>query len=507
MRKFIVSLFAILYGSSVFADTGADADAQNGDVSTNRTPSVETQMAELAQELQKVDNETKNFASLNDGSDSGMSSFGEPKTLKDIKALKLDEVNASEFFKNPNAFASCLEPGYWIEVPHATDSGWSASLLITKETLLPIIEGRVDGISGVLVNQAMLKSRAPDDKAFVDTIKYAFAGLIDCDEVTKKNLERLRLCELTTYSEFLKENGLERFDHGDEFSERPQVGIPVKYSNGRLIIDADTLQKSLVKRLAVALKIEEIMKTIQVISNDRDRMITPERKEKLAIIKKVTEENAELSKRIEEGKKLGTDYSEFETRLNENEEKLKTLELEPEVQKAKTYEEDFDQRFLEQLDKVEDCFIRLSALDPSTISAEEIKAKKISKETREKIEELKILKKKNEELKQKMEDAKAKTKDDIAKLEEEKKKAEEELEKVNKQVESIKQRNRQIPPYQQKAIDTAKTKISEVETKIKAIEAPYAELEAQYNANSIRIQTYENDKEVIIAQRILDKKR
>ena len=115
MRKLMVSVFAMLCGSSVFAGAGADkvGVTSNANVSgssnfikkndinatTNGMPSVETQMAELAQELQKVDNETKNFASLNDGSDSGMSSLGDPKTLKDIKALKLNEVNAREFFQ------------------------------------------------------------------------------------------------------------------------------------------------------------------------------------------------------------------------------------------------------------------------------------------------------------------------------------------------------------------------------------------------------------------------
>ena len=545
MRKFIVSVFAILYGSSVFAgdvaekvNATANADssektvvteksditveaepkAQTADGKDKDVPSVENQMAELARELQKVDNETKNFASLREGndiSDSGMSSLdakGEPKKLEDIKALKLNEVNASEFFRNPKAFTSCLEPGYWMEVPHATDGGWSASLLVTKETLLPIIEGRVDGISGVLVNQAILKSRALDDKAFVDTIKYAFEGLINYDEATKKDLESLKLCELTTYSEFLKENGLERFDRGDDLSDRPQVGIPVKYSEGRVIINSELLKKLLAKRLEVAQKVDEIRKTIQSISNDRDRMITPTMKEQVAMIKKLAEENAELNKKIEEGKALGSDYSEFETRLKENEEKLKTLELERGVRAAKMYEEDFDQRFLDQLDKVEDCFIRLSALDPSTISADELKAKKISKETREKIEELKILKKKNEELKQKIDAEKAKNKEVIAQLEEEKKKAEEELAKANQMPATISQRvgrrTQNVPnPQRQTAIDAATAKISEIETKIKDSGGSYTELETQYNANGARIKAYEDDKDVITAQRLLDKRR
>ena len=547
MRKLIVSVFAMLYGSSVFASDAAEkantttnadgsettvvteksdtpavaavkAQAGDGNEKVKEVPSIENQMAELAQELQKVDNETKNFASLrNEGEVSGsdMSSLGanvEPKKLEDIKALKLNEVNASEFFKNPKAFASCLEPGYWIEVPHATDGGWSASLLLTKETLLPIIEGRIDGISGVLVNQAILKSRSLDDKAFVDTIKYAFGGLINYDEATKKDLENLKLCELTTYSEFLKENGLERFDRGDALSERPQVGIPVKYSDGRVIIDSDSLRKLLAKRLEVARKIEEIRKTIQSISNDRDRMITPTMKEQLAMMKKIAEENAELSKKIEEIKALGNDASEFETRLKENDEKLKTLELERGVRAAKMYEEDFDQRFLDQLDKIEECFIRLSALDPSTISSDELKAKKISKETREKIDELKILKKKNEELRQKIDSEKAKNKEVISQLEAEKKKAEEELAQANQMPATIQQRmgrrTQNVPnPQRQTAIEAATSKISELDSKLKASGGSYAELEAQYDANNARITAYENDKDVITAQRLLERKR
>lgn len=546
MHKLIISVFAMLYGASVFAsniaekvNATANADAskktvmtkkngvpasadtktqvRNSNGNTVEVPSIDAQMAELAQELQKVDNETKKFASLREEgtiSDSGMSSLDlndEPKKLEDIKALKLNEVSATEFFKNPKAFTSCLEPGYWIEVPHATDRGWSASLLIAKETLLPIIEGRVDGISGTLINQEILKSRALDDKAFVDTIKYAFEGLINYDEATKKDLERLKLCELTTYSEFLKDNGLERFDQGDEFSERPQVGIPVKYSDGRIVIDSEALRKLLAKRLEVALKIEEIKKTIQSISNDRDRMITQKMKDQLAMMKKITEENSELNKKIEENKTLGNDYAEFETRLKENEEKLKTLELERGVRAAKMYEEDFEQRFMEQLDKIEDYFIRLSALDPSTISANELKAKKISKETREKIDELKILKKKNDELKQKIDSEKSKNKDAIAQLEAEKKKAEEELELANQMPETISQRvgrrTKNVPNQQrQTAIDAATAKISELEKKLKDSGGSYAELESQYAANSVRIATYESDKDVIAAQRILERK-
>ncbi len=546
MHKLIISVFAMLYGASVFAsniaekvNATANADAskktvmtkkngvpasadtktqvRNSNGNTVEVPSIDAQMAELAQELQKVDNETKKFASLREEgtiSDSGMSSLDlndEPKKLEDIKALKLNEVSATEFFKNPKAFTSCLEPGYWIEVPHATDRGWSASLLIAKETLLPIIEGRVDGISGTLINQEILKSRALDDKAFVDTIKYAFEGLINYDEATKKDLERLKLCELTTYSEFLKDNGLERFDQGDEFSERPQVGIPVKYSDGRIVIDSEALRKLLAKRLEVALKIEEIKKTIQSISNDRDRMITQKMKDQLAMMKKITEENSELNKKIEENKTLGNDYAEFETRLKENEEKLKTLELERGVRAAKMYEEDFEQRFMEQLDKIEDYFIRLSALDPSTISANELKAKKISKETREKIDELKILKKKNDELKQKIDSEKSKNKEAIAQLETEKKKAEEELELANQMPETISQRvgrrTKNVPNQQrQTAIDAATAKISELEKKLKDSGGSYAELESQYAANSVRIATYESDKDVIAAQRILERK-
>ena len=547
MRKLIVSVFAMLYGSSVFASdvsekvnatAGTDgsektvvteksatpvtsdekAQAGDGNEKAKEVPSIENQMAELAQELQKVDNETKNFASLRnegDSSDSGMSSLSAnatPKKLEDIKALKLKEVNASEFFGNPKAFTSCLEPGYWIDVPHATDGGWSASLLLTKETLLPIIEGRVDGISGVLVNQEILKSRALDDKAFVDTIKYVFEGLINYDETTKNDLENLKLCELTTYSEFLKEIGLERFDRGDELSDRPQVGIPLKYANGRVVIDSESLRKLLAKRLEVAQKINEIRKTIQSISNDRDRMITPTMKEQLAMMKKITEENAELGKKIEEEKALGNNASEFETRLKENEEKLKTLELERGVRAAKMYEEDFDQRFLDQLDKIEDCFIRLSAFDPSTISADELKAKKISRETREKIDELKILKKKNEELKQKIDAEKSKNKDVIAQLEADKKTAEEELAKAKQMPETIQKRvgrrTQQVPNSErQTAIAAATAKISEVDAKLKASGGSCAELEAQYDANSARITAYENDKEVITAQRLLERKR
>lgn len=523
MRKLIVSVFALLYGTSAFAADVADVaeksevlepgnvDKQTANKS-GEVPSVETQMAEMAKELQKVDNETKKFATLRDEktvSADGVSSLDvetNPKKLEDIKALKLSEVNATEFYKNPKTFASCLEPGNWIEVPHATDGGWSASLLVSKETLLPILEGRVDEISRSLINQEILKSRAVDDKAFVDTMKYALEGLINYDEATKKNLESLKLCELTTYSEFLKENGLERFSQGDELSERPQVGIPVKYLDGKVVIDSESLRKVLAKRLEVALKIEEIRKVIQTISNDRDRMITPTMKDQLAVMKKIVDENAELSKKIEEGKLLNSDYSEFEVRFKENEEKLKTLELERGVRAAKMYEEDFDQRFQEQLDKVEDCFIRLSALDPSTVSVNELQAKKISRETREKIEELKILKQKNEELKKKIDAEKSKNKEIIAQLEADKKKAEEELATANNLPATIRQGRKQVANTQrQTAIDAANAKIAEIETKLKNSGDSYAELEKQYEANDARIKAYEGDKNIITAQRLLER--
>lgn len=531
MRKLIVSVFALLYSSSVFASAGnkqvekamTTEDTKQAKVvakskSSGEAPSVEAQMAELAQDLQKIDDETKKFASLRERgtvSESGVSSLelgAEPKKLENIKALKLNEISSVDFFKNPNAFASCLEPGHWIEVPHSTNGGgWSASLLVSKEILQPILEGKIDGISSVLVNQEILKSRAPDDKAFVDTIKYAFEGLINYDEATKKDLENLKLCELTSYPEFLKENGLERFDNGDEFSERPQVGLPVRYSDGRVVIDSDALRKTLSKRLNVAQKLNEIKKEIGSISKDRNKIITPSTEKKLAEMKRVSEENIALRKKVEEGKDLKNDVTEFETQLKENEEKLKSLELDRKIQRATMFEEEFEQKFQDQLEEAENCFIRLSALDPSSVSEEAISAKKISKEAREKAEELKLLKQKNEELKRKIDAEKAKSKEVIVQLENEKKKAEEELAKANQMPGTIMQGSGRYGnniinnPARQQAIATANAKIAKIDAKLKeAAGSSSNEFEKQYEENSTKIKAYKADKNIIAALRRLE---
>ena len=64
-----------------------------------------------------------------------------------------------------------------------------------------------------------------------------------------------------------------------------------------------------------------------------------------------------------------------------------------------------------------------------------------------------------------------------------------------------------VPNQQrQTAIDAATAKISELEKKLKDSGGSYAELESQYAANSVRIATYESDKDVIAAQRILERK-
>ena len=69
-------------------------------------------------------------------------------------------------------------------------------------------------------------------------------------------------------------------------------------------------------------------------------------------------------------------------------------------------------------------------------------------------------------------------------------------------------RTQNVPnPQRQTAIDAATAKISEIETKIKDSGGSYTELETQYNANGARIKAYEDDKDVITAQRHLDKRR
>ena len=334
MRKLFISVFALTSVNPALSGTVSEnpmpenADAQS---SVSEHPDSEKPKSEKAATETKGNSET---ISANTTQSKGMppakeNSSEKQKVVATSNALKLNEVKSIDFFKNPNAFVSCLEPGNWHEIPHALGDGWSGSILVTKDTMEQILERRSTELSQKLVNKELLNSKASDDKAFKATVIEVLKNLTQFDESTKKDLEKIKLCELTTFSEFLKMQGLERFDKGDEIFERPRIGIPVKYAKGKVIIDSDTLKKAFEKRFEIAQQIETLEKEIKPISDDREEMILPENKIKLLEIQKLTNENNELKKKIDAEKSKNID------KITKIENELKTT-LSDEIKKAES---------------------------------------------------------------------------------------------------------------------------------------------------------------------------
>ena len=489
------------------------------------------------------------------------------------KTLKLNEVNAKDFFKNPNAFVSCLEPGYWLEVPKASGDGWVGSIWVTKDVVTQLLEGKVAALSNKLINNVLLESRAAEDKAFKDTVLEALRGLGQIDAETKKDLERIKLCELTTFSEFLKEHGIERFDKGDEEFERPRVGIPVKYSDGKVVIDKQELKKVFAKRFEVADRINEIAtKEIDTITSDRNKMITAKSRKKLAEIRKIAEENEQLQKKIDAEKSknideitklehdlkttlseaikkaeampnntnttrvngrsvknnvlrqealeaaqkayaeaenklkgLSTGYAEFEAKRKENENKINELSEDSSIQSARVMEEVFDERYEDPINKARENFDRLSAPDPSKISSNELKVKKLSKEVKDQVAELNKLKKENKRLNKKITAAKKKNKDAIATAETNVKSAQEKVAEVEKMPNKTTRRNGKDTPTDayKKAKEEADKNLESATKKLEELSAEYAAFEKQEKENAERIKQLESDEDVVKAQMVL----
>ena len=587
MSRVLISLFLLECIPFVFASSPSDQsdisweDKESTQIPKKSEPAKSEKepmiaLSELVNKVQQMSAETKKFANLS--IDSGVSSVeikgsksGKNNTknkTRDLNSLKLKEVKSVDFFKNPNVFVSCLEPGYWHEIPHKINDGWKGSLIVSEEIISAILSGKIANISDLLISDNLKNSQTYDGKAFYESVKYALTGLTQLDDETKKNLEYIKLCELTTFSDYLKQNNLERFDKGSNPLERPRVGIPVKYTDGKVIVDNEELKKVLAKRLNVADKIMKITKNeIATIASRRDEMIEENAKLKLQELKKLQEENTNLkqnlkieaaknkdevtqletalqtnlkediekaeamstSKSNEKAKQEAIDkakksYDEAETKLNElkagyivldkklkeNEVQIKELETDTLVVKAKIYEEDFDKKLEKQLDKVEDLFITLSVLDPSKITANELKVKKISKEVLMQIEELKILNQKNKDLNDEIEKIKSKRNDEIANLENEKKETEKALENEKKTLENLnksggnsKKTNEQ-KQKQNKKIEELNKKIADIETNLNNIKSSYTNIEKQYIENEERIRIITTDQKVIAAQKILN---
>ena len=582
MSKLLVSLLLIKCIPFVLASAQSDQsnisweDKESTQISEKSEKEPIVALSELVNKVHQMSAETKKFANLS--IDSGISSVEikgsqsgkdkTKKTIKDINSLKLKEIKSVDFFKNPNVFVSCLEPGYWHEIPHKINDGWKGSLIVSEEIISAILSGKIANISDLLISDNLKNSQTIDGKAFYETMKYSLTGLTQLDDETKKKLEYIKLCELTTFSDYLKINNLERFDKGSNLLERPRIGLPVKYMDGKVIVDNEELNRVLAKRLDIADKIMKITKNeIATIASRRDEMIEEDAKLKLQELKKLHEENTNLKQnlKIEEAKnkdevtqletalktnlkediakaeamstsksnekarqeaiaKAKKAYEETENKLNElkagyivldkklkeNETQIKELETDTLVIKSKFYEEDFDKKLEKQLDKVEDYFITLSVLDPSKITANELKVKKISKETLGQIEELKILKQKNKEISDNIEKIKSKHQDKIANLENDKQKTEKELETAKQTLENLNKNggnSRKINEQKQnqnKKIEELNKKIAEIETNLNNIKSEYTELEKQYIANEERIRIIETNQKVIDAQKILN---
>ena len=582
MSKLLVSLLLLECIPFVLASSQSDQssisweDKESTQISEKSEKEHIVALSELVNKVHQMSAETKKFANLS--IDSGISSVEikgsqsgkdkTKKTIKDINSLKLKEIKSVDFFKNPNVFVSCLEPGYWHEIPHKINDGWKGSLIVSEEIISAILSGKIANISDLLISDNLKNSQTIDGKAFYETMKYSLTGLTQLDDETKKKLEYIKLCELTTFSDYLKINNLERFDKGSNLLERPRIGLPVKYMDGKVIVDNEELNRVLAKRLDIADKIMKITKNeIATIASRRDEMIEEDAKLKLQELKKLHEENTNLKQnlKIEEAKnkdevtqletalktnlkediakaeamstsksnekarqeaiaKAKKAYEETENKLNElkagyivldkklkeNETQIKELETDTLVIKSKFYEEDFDKKLEKQLDKVEDYFITLSVLDPSKITANELKVKKISKETLGQIEELKILKQKNKEISDNIEKIKSKHQDKIANLENDKQKTEKELETAKQTLENLNKNggnSRKINEQKQnqnKKIEELNKKIAEIETNLNNIKSEYTELEKQYIANEERIRIIETNQKVIDAQKILN---
>ena len=582
MRKLFISVFALTSVNPALSGTVSEnpmpenADAQS---SVSEHPDSEKPKSEKAATETKGNSET---ISANTTQSKGMppakeNSSEKQKVVATSNALKLNEVKSIDFFKNPNAFVSCLEPGNWHEIPHALGDGWSGSILVTKDTMEQILERRSTELSQKLVNKELLNSKASDDKAFKATVIEVLKNLTQFDESTKKDLEKIKLCELTTFSEFLKMQGLERFDKGDEIFERPRIGIPVKYAKGKVIIDSDTLKKAFEKRFEIAQQIETLEKEIKPISDDREEMILPENKIKLLEIQKLTNENNELKKKIDaeksknidkitkienelkttlsdeikkaeampkttttgSGKKAKTttntarqpaidkakkayyeaeaklkeltaSYADLEQKLKANEQKLKEFEDDEDVRSAIAIDKGYNRRIMTKLNKIKDNFDRLSVTDPSKITATELKAIKISKETRAQVEELEKLKQTNKELNKKIKAEKSKNIDKITKIENELKTTlSDEIKKAESMPKTItsgsgRKAKTTTNTARQSAIDKAKKAYDEAEAKLKELTTGYADFEKQVEENNERIKKLEADESVMSAKEILD---
>lgn len=535
--------------------------------------------------------------------------------------LRLEVVSANDLFAKPNVAMAILEPGHWTEVPTAISDGWKGSVLISGEVLDAIASGNIESLSKILIKKKYSDATTSDDKSIGIAFIQALSGLVVLNDQSRTNFELIKLANITSYSEFLKAHGLERFDKGNSYYERPQMGFPVAYSkeSGRVKVDEPALKEMFASRMEVAKKILGLANQIDEFNQERNKLIEKSALAKLEEVKDLESEIAEIEQKkkekiqahadeisqllatkktgeqkLEEAKQklvaandalsaanravqsartrtarntansrktsaveaqsraqrevdtyvahvsqaevrlkeLGALSPEDELKIQSNKSRIDEIEKDETVKGAIAMEKAFDAKILGVLDEIKDCFDRLTVLDPSKITAIELKARKLSSVVRERVDTWNSLLKANKTLSEQIEEVTAKNRDAIAKIKEQLATTATELERAQQELsqaevafnnanneynkaprgrrgDTARRNANNKKQAAQTAKNTAQTQINAYLVQIQEAEERLSGLEpkdliTQLESNRGKIKEFESNNELVSAKKILD---
>ena len=358
MRKLLVSAFALLSISSVFAteanietdkpevkneaavvkneanskdDIGVDkipeiskdsvvlkdnedlkGEAKESDIKPQKDEVNDNKTSEpLKEETSKKEEEKKSKEpedKKNDSNDKLSETSKVVETPKDelMPAAKEDsnapmlEVSADKLLKSANLVSSCLNPECLISAPVQTESGWIIPLKITEDLFSIISKKDGTGLSEVLVK------KGDCDQA----ISKALSIIISKINISDKDIEYvkdLKISELDTFSGALTELGLmERYASKigeSKESKRSVAAIPLEYSDGKLIINFKNVESLLQNKIGLAKEVEAAKNSIAPIIEERNKKISPEMQKGLDELFALESENKNLAEQIEADKK------------------------------------------------------------------------------------------------------------------------------------------------------------------------------------------------------------
>jgi predicted nucleic acid-binding Zn-ribbon protein len=183
-----------------------------------------------------------------------------------------------------------LVPGYWYKIPEKNGNGWSASLLVSKETLPLILGKKSDDLSKLLIRTDM-KNGIPES---MDILLRAIVDGVNESEMDQ--LRFLKISKLDSFAGVLEEQGLkEKYAaklEGWIEAERAPAGIVMSYADGKLSIDFEKLGATPGSGMETAKEIEKIEGELASLVKTRAKKVSPEAQKSFDEIAKLESEKA-----------------------------------------------------------------------------------------------------------------------------------------------------------------------------------------------------------------------